>query len=267
MYNEATEKAFANGGEVKSFFDYNSASARDKAIHDWIELMVMNSLPLSVVEDPLYRKFSKHDVEISSKTIKEVLFKLVELVEPKIAAELQAAGCGALMHDAWTKFSTHYMAFFACYMRKVKVKKHGDWVFEEQPECTLLSVAPMASFTSDGESTDDEAANFTAKTMKHHITNIAKDYYGIILAAWLICCISDNTAVNILLCKLLGVDFVGCGNHLLACDVRDTLANNAGLQVCCMFVVVLPFTPQLLLSTVSTESHHSSPFCCMSRVF
>jgi hypothetical protein len=106
---------------------------------------------------------------------------LVELVEKKIAAELHEAKCGAIMHDAWTKISVHYMGIFACYMRKIKVVNNGSLLENAKPECTLLSVAPMiniASDTRDGN-IDKEAAKFNAETMKDHFTSILEDYYDV----------------------------------------------------------------------------------------
>ena len=46
---------------------------------------------------------------------------MVELVEKAVGKELRDAGCGALMHDAWTKVDVHYIGIFACYMRDIKM--------------------------------------------------------------------------------------------------------------------------------------------------
>jgi hypothetical protein len=134
-----------------------AASERDQAICDWIDLIVKESLPMTTVEKTIFRQFSKHNVNISSKALKEIMFTLVELVEQEIDKEMAAAGCGATMHDAWTKFSVHYMAMFATYMRKVKVVESGIHIMCEVPTCTPLSVAPMAQVDENGDLTEANA--------------------------------------------------------------------------------------------------------------
>jgi hypothetical protein len=132
MYEQAKQEAAASGGgngrgNIRDSFQFAAANPRDQAICDWVELIVMESLPLNTIEKKLYRNFSKHNLPISAETLKGVLFALVELVEDLINDELKAAKCGATMHDAWTKCSVHYMALFACYIRLLKVVR--DLVF------------------------------------------------------------------------------------------------------------------------------------------
>jgi hypothetical protein len=184
---------------------------------------------LSVVENVRFRLFYKRNVELSIKFIKDTMFALVELVEQKIAAEMKVAGHGAIMHDAWTKWNVHYMGFFACYL--IPKKKYIDGVVNtfHIPTCTLLSAAPMIS--ADENANDDEASTFGANTMFSHITSILEDFYGTNYETWIKCCIADNAAVNLKLCRLLSVPHIGCRNHLLACDVRDTLKQNEALTV------------------------------------
>jgi len=45
--------------------------------------------------------------------ITKVLYNLVEIVENVIKKEMKEAGYGAIMHDGWTKFTTHYVGIFA----------------------------------------------------------------------------------------------------------------------------------------------------------
>lgn len=241
MYKEAKGEALAFGGETIAYFACDSASPREKAIIDWVELIVMNRLPITAVEDKNFRSFSKHKHLIGVKVLKEVLFTLVELVEAKIAEELAQAGCGALMHDAWTKANVHYMAFFACYMKQIPVKNNGVASHEQVPMCTLVSVAPMASISEDDDNStndDDETAKFDAKTMRNHITNIMRDYYSVDLtipagnksAAWLKCAVADNASVNLKLAELLQVPHVACSNHALALDMKDTVSSDGRLE-------------------------------------
>ena len=47
--------------------------------------------------------------------ITKVFYNLVEIVEDVIKKEMKEAGYGAIMHDGWTKSSTHYVGIFAQY--------------------------------------------------------------------------------------------------------------------------------------------------------
>jgi hypothetical protein len=107
LFTAAKMKAESSQGQVREYFNYAAASPIDHAVYNWIKLIVMKSLPLGIVEDPLYRQFSSSSVHVSTNTIKETIFALVELVEQKIALELHQARCGAIMHDAWIKMSVH----------------------------------------------------------------------------------------------------------------------------------------------------------------
>jgi hypothetical protein len=49
----------------------------------------------------------------SRKILKEVLFKVVELVEESITEEVTTTQCGSIMHDGWTYNGTHYIGLFA----------------------------------------------------------------------------------------------------------------------------------------------------------
>jgi hypothetical protein len=77
----------------------------------------------------------------------------------------------------------------------------------------------------------DEASAFGANTMFLHITSILENFYGTNYKTWIKCCIDDNAAINLKLCRLLLVPQIGCRNHLLACDVCDTLKQNKALTV------------------------------------
>lgn len=75
------------------------ANPREKALNDYIFLIVFNSLPPSTVEDQNIRTFSKHTERFSRKTIKRMIFKLTGLVEKQISQELQAATNGKILQD------------------------------------------------------------------------------------------------------------------------------------------------------------------------
>ena len=47
---------------------------------------------------------------ISTRSLKEVIFKVVDLVDDKLGKEMKAAGRGSILHDGWTSAGVHYIA-------------------------------------------------------------------------------------------------------------------------------------------------------------
>jgi len=74
---------------------------REKAMFEYINLIVSLSLPVIYVQNPILRSFSKVDVHIGYKSIQETILHLVEKVEVCIKNDLSGTR-GALMHDGWT---------------------------------------------------------------------------------------------------------------------------------------------------------------------
>ena len=242
LHAEAKAAKDEGGGSILGHFKANSATAKEKSMVAWIKIIVKKSQPISIVADPLWRSFH-HDTEathISVKSIKAVLFTLTEMVEASIAAELTNAKVGALMHDAWTKASIHYMGVFACYNREITVTRDKKPCTELKATCTLLSVAPMAQLEpkideetatlEELEEAEGEATSFNAKTMAQHFTTILEAFYGIILASWVMCVIADNASVNRLCALILEKAVVGCSNHKFSLDVGDGIKSKATLN-------------------------------------
>jgi hypothetical protein len=191
---------------------------------------VTEGLPLNTVEKRIFCHFSKHNVNISVKTLKEVMCTLFELVEPLIDLDMATAGCGATMHDAWTKFKIHYMAMFACYIRKAKAVVEGEMTFRNIPMCTLVYVAPMAQVDKNDNILEDDAADFKAETMKAHQDSIYTTFYPSAGLEWSLANIADNTSVNLKLCRLQCKPHVGCKNHLVAVDFNDMIKGDTDLE-------------------------------------
>ena len=94
-----------------------SATESEKAMYAYIQLIVMRNQPISIVEDKMFRDFSKFNERFSRKTLKEVIFCLVELVEGIISSEMRSTR-GSIAYDGWTDSGTHYIGIFAVYERK-----------------------------------------------------------------------------------------------------------------------------------------------------
>ena len=61
----------------------------------------MGNIPLTALEDNLFRNFSKYNEHISRQLLKDVMHQLVCVVEKKIHDETITTR-GAILHDGWT---------------------------------------------------------------------------------------------------------------------------------------------------------------------
>ena len=98
-------------------------SNTEKAMYDWIDLIVGESLPVSVIKKKTYRRFKNDETNFSQEKLKETLYKLVELAETRIGFQMKKASRGTIMHDRWGKNGVHYVAIFACFMKEVSEYK------------------------------------------------------------------------------------------------------------------------------------------------
>lgn len=68
-------------------------------MHAYRRLILLKNLPISYFLDTQIRLLSKHDVFLSKQTFKEILFKLVDIVEDEISAEMRSTISDAVMQD------------------------------------------------------------------------------------------------------------------------------------------------------------------------
>lgn len=197
LYNKAkVEQKAKGGGALLDFFELKAATAKEKSVYGYLKFIVMKSLPVSYVEDPEVREFSKYDeYPVARDTLTRTIIHLVELVEDKIAEELKETPHGGLLHDGWTCNGTHYLGVFATYINKHK-KFHSkkDVEIIEQPMITLLACAPLGNnndTSSDSDDSDDdgnaveEATQFNAENHVHFFHQTLQFYKKD--AAWVIC--------------------------------------------------------------------------------
>lgn len=90
----------------------------------------------------------KFDTIISRSTLSEVILKLVELVDKKIAAELQETK-GSVIYDGLTQNRLHYVALIASFCIKVPVILNGTSAQEDKPRLVLLSFAPLGAIENE----------------------------------------------------------------------------------------------------------------------
>lgn len=86
-------------GSMTSYISSSlSASEREKIMYKYIDVIISLNLPLSIVDNSKFRSFVDSTVIVSSKAVRETLFKLVELVELAIQNDMKGTR-GAIMHD------------------------------------------------------------------------------------------------------------------------------------------------------------------------
>ena len=218
VYLECRKRMMLGQGQsIDSYLKASKATPREDAVYDWINVIVEKSMPLAYVEDDTMRSFSRHTVRLSKKYIKDVIYKLVELVEKAVGDEMKHAPIGAIMHDGWSKVSTHYFGLYACYSLKVGPK--------HKPHIALLAVAPIQE-TDNGDSDDDqpgETATFDADAHCRFIRETFKFYGAVDFDSWCVAQICDNASVNRSIALKLGIKHIGCKSHQLALDVKEML--------------------------------------------
>ena len=150
--------------------------------------------------------------------LRRIIFNLVPLVEKAISVEMKEAGMGALMHDGWSKFGTHYVGLFAQYNRKIKQQIGKTQQTTIIPTNVLLSMRPMSAAPEQGDGEeeiddgppalevndedededdvdvvevegDNQATSFTAKVHANYLIEVLQAY-GVELDQWAVCQVS-----------------------------------------------------------------------------
>ena len=222
-----------SGTSVTETFKVAQPTSVQKDLDGWVRFLIEKNLPLSCVEDKGYRNQSRFRTKFTAKRCSTTIHKIVKEVKGKIAKEMREAGRGSILYDAWTECSLHFVAIFACYIRKIKGMKDGVPITTEKSEIKLLSVAPMMDVMNNDAKDEDErkiACEFNAELYTEHFVKIFTEFYKLDVRKWAKACIADNCATNLKIARLLGLPHVPCGNHLLNLDIREWVKNDAVLN-------------------------------------
>ena len=211
--------------ETNSSFSLLSIfSQEEKALYDYINLIVTQSLSISIVEQPEFRLISKHSVVLSRKKVRETILSLVQVVEETIINELKGTR-GALMHDSWTYNRTHYLGIIAVYMKKVSFLMNGIIQSKEELSMPLLSVSPIQHIDNE----DDENSGNQSETTEFNSTAHIRQFETVFnffhqnIHEWAVCQISDNCSLNLCIANIMEIPHVGCLNHKLHLDINDMI--------------------------------------------
>jgi hypothetical protein len=181
----------------------------------WIEWIVVNSLPLRIVDDPLTRNGMRYK-PVTSKLLCKYILATSEAMIASIAEKLP--NDLAIVFDGWTVGCLHYIGISASYCLVV-----GG---EETIHHTLLSMRPLLK---------DEIKGMTVRDHLVHISQVMQLYGK--TEDNIICMIGNNCNVNKSLADLLNVPLIGCGAHKFNLAIRKWISNQP--QVSTNIVVVV----------------------------
>ena len=91
---------------------------QDNSLHTAITVVCKHNLPITMACSPDFRHFLTHK-EYSYTTVVDTMVSLSIIVEEKLSKEMTGVK-GTIMYDGWSKFSTHYVALLASYLRPTK---------------------------------------------------------------------------------------------------------------------------------------------------
>ena len=195
---------------------------------DYIKPITSMSLPLSIVQDELFRRFSNHEHNFSIKHVKQVMFQLVEIVEQLTGEEMKCTKV-AILHDGWTHAGTHYLGIFASYIRRKVIWENNKNICINEHVMPLLSMSPLRKIDV-CEDDSDAATDFGAQTRVENINEVFQ-FYEVDAEEWVSCIIQDNCSTNNSISSLMNVPHVGCLSHKLALQVKKMFAEDALLRV------------------------------------
>ena len=100
---------------------------KEKAIADWIDLIVEERLTLTVIHKKSFRNFycGAEQLLFSQEKLKETLYNMVEIFEGRISAEMKDANRGLIPHNGWKNNGVIFFAIFACYINKVGTSSYS----------------------------------------------------------------------------------------------------------------------------------------------
>ncbi len=194
LCKDARNAMQAKGAKIPSHFKVSALPPRDKALYDILRYIFMTSTPVCHVENREFRRVCRHEIAVVRKTVNDVIFKLAELVERRIAKELRGT-TGAIMYDGWSKNSVHYVAIYASYCADVLQRSDNRDMVRTISRLTPLGISPLGSGSVNDDGEENEATTFDAEAYFRYFKAVS--FYGLDLGTWTRCFIADNCAVNL----------------------------------------------------------------------
>ena len=118
------------------------ATERERAMYSYLRLIVLKSLPLSIIKDPVSSEFPKYSLRCSAKTLRETICKLESLVEKSLRDEMKLTK-GYLIFDGLSESGKNCIRAFAVCVKLPKDIDDESIVIKKRLSSPLLSVSPM----------------------------------------------------------------------------------------------------------------------------
>ena len=208
VFEDMTEQR-ANEQQITSHLE-NVINEKDTSMFKWIEWVVMNNLPLSMVNDPLIRGISNL-LPTSRETLRKRILHCYKTMNEDIKMLLKGKKL-VIIFDGWTEGSDHYMGVAASYLTSSTPSEYKE---------VLLSVLPMMD--------EEEIKDFSAESHKTYITNVLTKYG--VKQENLVAFAGDNCNTNKAMANLLNVPLIGCASHKFNLAVRRWIEEQLGLEL------------------------------------
>ena len=205
---EAGRKEQRNGG-IQGFV--LTIGNLEREMFDWIEFVVMKSLPIGFVDCPYTRRVMKSMKTVSGKTLRQHILSLTDVMRQKIKDELPSKF--VVVFDGWSEGTEHYIAVSAAYTRANRSTG------KEEPVNVMLTMKPLLANGVEG---------MTAADHVEHISRSLKLYDR--KCSDILCIVGDNCGVNRLMAKTLRTPLIGCASHKLNLGVKLWMKNEPQLS-------------------------------------
>lgn len=205
-YKEEYERLLPERSLITSFVLRVNDVERD--MYKWIEWVIMNSLAMRMVDDPLTREGMRYK-PITSKLLRKNILSLCSVMRNSIKSKLPSKV--AIIFDGWSEGTVHYIGVSASYCLFV----NGV----EEIRQTLLSMRPLLT---------DEVIGMTAQDHLHHLAQVMRIYGK--TENNIMCFVGDNCNVNKCMAALLKIPLIGCGSHKFNLAVKKWISNQPQLE-------------------------------------
>lgn len=180
----------------------------ERYMYKWIEWVIMNSLAMRMVDDPLTREGMRYK-PITSKFLRKNILSLCSVMKNTIKLKLPSKV--AIIIDGWSEGTVHYIGVSASYCLLVNEV--------EEIRQSLLSMCPLLT---------DEVTGMTAQDHLHHLAQVMRTYGK--SENNIMCFVGDNCSMNKCMAALLKIPLIGCGSHKFNLAVKKWISNQPQLE-------------------------------------
>ena len=179
-----------SGSATLNFPVTSGVSKKAKNIYGWLDWIISEGHPFSMVEKEKTKKYSNLD-PISRPTFMKFMDLVTKEVEKKVSEKL------GIIIDGWSDMSTssYYLGVFACFRHK------------EVTDCPLLTFSALNNEV-------DHTAENQVKFLEDVLAIYGRSRKSLALM------VSDNERTNKKIADIFGLNMIGCFSHRLNLAVK-----------------------------------------------